>query len=116
MAISETGGESRIFLRKASGLIKTAGTFDTFIYDIGLVGPMAIVLGGEGVHGDGGGDAVLFQYVQDPEDAHPVAVLPVGHAGKVGEGAGRRSSGQISRLVAPFRRDPFHLVQGYDDA
>ena len=32
-----TPGESRIFLRKASGLIRTAGTFDTFVYNIGLV-------------------------------------------------------------------------------
>ena len=32
-----TGGEKRIFLRKASGLIRTAGAFDTFVYNIGLV-------------------------------------------------------------------------------
>lgn len=31
------GGEKRIFLRKASGLIRTAGPFDTFIFNIGLV-------------------------------------------------------------------------------
>jgi len=30
-------GEQRIFLRKASGLIRTAGTFDTFVYNTGLV-------------------------------------------------------------------------------
>lgn len=30
-------GEKRIFLRKASGLIRTASPFDTFIYNIGLV-------------------------------------------------------------------------------
>ncbi len=34
---SGAGGEQRIFLRKASGLIRTAGTFDTFVYNIGLV-------------------------------------------------------------------------------
>lgn len=37
MSISDTGGEQRIFLRKASGLIKTAGGFDTFVYNLGLV-------------------------------------------------------------------------------
>jgi amino acid transporter len=37
MAVTDVGGEKRIFLRKASGLIRTAGTFDTFIYNIGLV-------------------------------------------------------------------------------
>ncbi len=35
--MATAGGEQRIFLRKASGLIRTAGTFDTFIYNIGLV-------------------------------------------------------------------------------
>ena len=33
----ETGGEQRIFLRKASGLIRTASGMDTFIYNLGLV-------------------------------------------------------------------------------
>ena len=38
MSIQDAGvGEKRIFLRKASGLIRTAGTLDTFIYNIGLV-------------------------------------------------------------------------------
>ncbi len=37
MSISDSGGEQRIFLRKASGLIRTASTLDTFIYNIGLV-------------------------------------------------------------------------------
>ncbi len=31
------GGEERIFLRKASGLIRAAGSLDTFIYNLGLV-------------------------------------------------------------------------------
>ena len=31
-----SGGGQRIFLRKASGLIRTAGTMDTFIYNLGL--------------------------------------------------------------------------------
>ncbi len=61
MAISETGGESRIFLRKASGLIKTAGTFDTFIYDIGLVsvglGVISILFYGPAFYP--GGDLVI---------------------------------------------------------
>lgn len=35
--VTNTGGEKRIFLRKASGLIRTAGAFDTFIYNVGLV-------------------------------------------------------------------------------
>ncbi len=34
---SGSGGEQRIFLRKASGLIRAASPFDTFIYNIGLV-------------------------------------------------------------------------------
>jgi len=34
---SGSGGEQRIFLRKASGLIRTASSFDTFVYNIGLV-------------------------------------------------------------------------------
>lgn len=33
----ETGGDKRIFLRKASGLIRTASGLDTFIYNLGLV-------------------------------------------------------------------------------
>ena len=33
----DSGGGQRIFLRKASGLIRTAGTMDTFIYNLGLV-------------------------------------------------------------------------------
>lgn len=37
MANVNTGGEPRIFLRKASGLIKTASLTDTLIYDIGVV-------------------------------------------------------------------------------
>lgn len=38
MSIQDAGvGEKRIFLRRASGLIRTAGTLDTFIYNIGLV-------------------------------------------------------------------------------
>ncbi|MDH3690245.1 MAG: amino acid permease [Gammaproteobacteria bacterium] len=32
-----TNGEQRIFLRKASGLVRTAGGLDTFIYNLGLV-------------------------------------------------------------------------------
>lgn len=35
--MADIGGEQRIFLRKASGLIRTASTGDTFIYNIGLV-------------------------------------------------------------------------------
>lgn len=35
--VNTTGGEPRIFLRKASGLIKTASLTDTLIYDIGVV-------------------------------------------------------------------------------
>ncbi len=34
---SGSGGEQRIFLRKASGLIRTASPFDTFIFNTGLV-------------------------------------------------------------------------------
>jgi hypothetical protein len=34
---SGSGGEQRIFLRKASGLIRTASPFDTFVYNTGLV-------------------------------------------------------------------------------
>lgn len=34
---TDSSGEQRIFLRKASGLIRTASPFDTFIYNIGLV-------------------------------------------------------------------------------
>ncbi len=34
---SGAGGEQRIFLRKASGLIKSAGLMDTLIYDVGVV-------------------------------------------------------------------------------
>jgi amino acid transporter len=35
--MAEAGGEQRIFLRKASGLIRTASGTDTFIYNLGLV-------------------------------------------------------------------------------
>jgi APA family basic amino acid/polyamine antiporter len=37
MSVTDVGGEKRIFLRKASGLIRTASLTDTFIYDIGVV-------------------------------------------------------------------------------
>ena len=37
MSVSDVGGEKRIFLRKASGLIRTAGLGDTFIYNLGVV-------------------------------------------------------------------------------
>ena len=35
--MAESSGEQRIFLRKASGLIRTASGTDTFIYNFGLV-------------------------------------------------------------------------------
>ena len=35
--MSEAKGDNRIFLRKASGLIRTASGLDTFIYNLGLV-------------------------------------------------------------------------------
>ena len=35
--MAESGSEQRIFLRKASGLIRTASGADTFIYNFGLV-------------------------------------------------------------------------------
>jgi APA family basic amino acid/polyamine antiporter len=37
MSVSDMGGDKRIFLRKASGLIRTAGLADTFIYNLGVV-------------------------------------------------------------------------------
>jgi amino acid transporter len=38
MSVTDVGeGDKRIFLRKASGLIRTASETDTFIYDLGLV-------------------------------------------------------------------------------
>lgn len=37
MSMSTGSGEQRIFLRKASGLIRTAGLWDVLIYDIGIV-------------------------------------------------------------------------------
>jgi basic amino acid/polyamine antiporter, APA family len=37
MSVTDVGADKRIFLRKASGLIRTAGLGDTFIYDLGLV-------------------------------------------------------------------------------
>jgi basic amino acid/polyamine antiporter, APA family len=37
MSVTDVGADKRIFLRKASGLIRTAGLVDTFIYDLGLV-------------------------------------------------------------------------------
>jgi len=37
MSVTDVGGEKRIFLRKASGLIRTAGLTDTFIYNLGVV-------------------------------------------------------------------------------
>jgi APA family basic amino acid/polyamine antiporter len=37
MSITDVGGDKRIFLRKASGLIRTASGTDTYIYDLGLV-------------------------------------------------------------------------------
>ena len=37
MSVSDVGGDKRIFLRKASGLIRTAGLGDTFIYNLGVV-------------------------------------------------------------------------------
>jgi amino acid transporter len=37
MSVSDVGGDKRIFLRKASGLIRTASLTDTFIYNVGVV-------------------------------------------------------------------------------
>ena len=37
MSVTDIGGEKRVFLRKASGLIRTASGTDTYIYDLGLV-------------------------------------------------------------------------------
>ena len=37
MSVTDVGADKRIFLRKASGLIRTASGTDTFIYDLGLV-------------------------------------------------------------------------------
>jgi len=38
MSVTDVGGgDKRIFLRKASGLIRTASLMDTFIYDVGVV-------------------------------------------------------------------------------
>jgi basic amino acid/polyamine antiporter, APA family len=37
MSVTDVGGGKRIFLRKASGLIRTAGLMDTFIYNLGVV-------------------------------------------------------------------------------
>jgi amino acid transporter len=37
MSVTDIGGDKRIFLRKASGLIRTAGLMDTFIYNLGVV-------------------------------------------------------------------------------
>ena len=37
MSVTDVGGDKRIFLRKASGLIRTAGLTDTFIYNLGVV-------------------------------------------------------------------------------
>jgi APA family basic amino acid/polyamine antiporter len=37
MSVTDMGGDKRIFLRKASGLIRTAGLADTFIYNLGVV-------------------------------------------------------------------------------
>lgn len=37
MSVSDMSGDKRIFLRKASGLIRTAGLADTFIYNLGVV-------------------------------------------------------------------------------
>ena len=65
MATTETSGESRIFLRKASGLIKTAGTFDIFIYNLGLVsvglGVISILFYGPAFYP--GGDLVIACFI-----------------------------------------------------
>ena len=37
MSVTDVGGEKRIFLRKASGLIRTASETDTYIYNLGVV-------------------------------------------------------------------------------
>src|ERR1044071_1879738 len=37
MSVTDIGADKRIFLRKASGLIRTAGLTDTFIYNLGVV-------------------------------------------------------------------------------
>ena len=49
MSVSDVGGDKRIFLRKASGLIRTASLTDTFIYDIGVVS-IGLGVGGPTVH------------------------------------------------------------------
>ncbi len=37
MSVTDVGADKRIFLRKASGLIRTASLMDTFIYNVGVV-------------------------------------------------------------------------------
>lgn len=37
MSLTDASGEKRIFLRKASELIRTASGTDTFIYNLGVV-------------------------------------------------------------------------------
>jgi amino acid transporter len=37
MSVTDVGADKRIFLRKASGLIRTASLTDTFIYNVGVV-------------------------------------------------------------------------------
>jgi basic amino acid/polyamine antiporter, APA family len=37
MSVTDVGADKRIFLRKASGLIRTASLLDTFIYNVGVV-------------------------------------------------------------------------------
>ena len=54
-------GSERVFLRKASGLIKSASNTDVFIFDIGLVS-VGIGLGGLLLYGPGvymGGDLFI---------------------------------------------------------
>ena len=77
---------------------------------------VGVMFGGQGIHGNGSADAVLFQHVQQAEDAHPVAVFPVGQAGVVGKLPGRGTSGQASHLETAGGRLPFHVFQWNYDA
>src|SRR5262249_42991217 len=75
-----------------------------------------IVLGSEGIHGNGGLDAVLVQDLQDAEDAHAVTILRMRPGRDVREGARAITTSEVGYLVVTGGAAPLHVLKSDDNA
>ncbi len=75
-----------------------------------------VVLRGERIHRHRGRDAVPGQYIEDPKDPDPVAVLAMGETRIVGKRPWPESSRQLRRPEASLRRLPLLVVEAQEHA